>query len=148
MNVVAFRHKPLQGAWSETELATLADTINLGHRGREWETGVTENGDAQLYLLGPEQACALCVSRVGGRYILEDGTGRLLFEHRSLPLVAAHARTALRGTRWWLVARVVMVWCTIRHMIHDKVEPLMTEGLVIEAEELLVHFAPQLAAFV
>jgi hypothetical protein len=80
---------------------------------------------------------------VGGQYILEDGTGRLLFEHRSLPLVAAHARTALRGTRWWLVARIVMVWCTIRHMLHDEIEPLMTEG-----EELLVHFAPQLAAFV
>jgi hypothetical protein len=36
-----------------------------------------------------------------------------------------------------------MVWCTIRHMIHDRIEPLMTEG-----EDLLVHFAPQLAAFV
>ena len=145
MNIIAFQRKSLQGAWSETELATLADTINLGHRGREWETGITENGDAQLYLLGPqpEQACELCVSRVGGRYILEDGTGRLLFEHRSLPLVAAHARTALRGTRWWLVARIVMVWCTIRHMINDEIEPLMIEG-----EELLVHFAPQLAAFV
>ena len=143
MNVIAFERKRLQGAWSDTELSTLADTINIGRRGTEWETGVTENGDAQLYMLGPEQACELCVSRVGGRYILEDGAGRYLFEHRSLPLVAAHARTVLRGTRWWFVARIVMVWCTIRHMIHDKIEPLMTEG-----EELLVHFAPQLAAFV
>lgn len=35
-----------------------------------------------------------------------------------------------------------MVWCTIRHMIQDDVEPLMLEG-----EELLVHVAPQLAAY-
>lgn len=145
MNVIAFPRQPLQGTWSETELATLADTINIGRRGRDWDTGITENGDAQLYLLGPqpEQACELCVSRIGGRYILEDGAGHLLFEHRSLPVVAAYARTALRGTRWWLVARVVMVWCTIRHMIHDKFEPLLIEG-----EELLVHFAPQLAIYV
>jgi hypothetical protein len=145
MNVIAFQRQPLQGAWSETELSTLAETLKLGRRGHDWDTGMTEYGDAQLYLLGPqpEQACELCVSRIGDRYILEDGAGRLLFAHRSLPLVAAHARTALRGTRWWLVARIVMVWCTIRHMIHDKIEPLMTEG-----EELLVHFAPQLAAFV
>jgi hypothetical protein len=145
MTVIAFKPRHLQGAWSATELDTLAETLKLGRRNQGWDTGMTESGDAQFYVLGaqPEQACEVCVSRVGGRYILEDGAGRLLFEHRSLPLVAAHARIALRNTRWWLVARIVMVWCTIRHMIHDKVEPLMTEG-----EELLVHFAPQLAAFV
>jgi hypothetical protein len=85
----------------------------------------------------------LCVSRIGGLYVLEDDAGTLLFEHRSLPLVAMHARGALRKTRWPLVARIVMVWCTIRHMINDRVEPLLLEG-----EELLVHLAPQLAAYV
>jgi hypothetical protein len=44
--------------------------------------------------------------------------------------------------RGWLVARAVLLWCTIRHMFHDKVEPLLDEG-----EELLVELAPQLAAF-
>ena len=142
MNVIAFR-KPQVGAWSEAELRTLGETLDIGRRGQGWDTGMTENGDAQFYLLGPDQVCTLCVSRVNGLYVLEDGRGALLFEHRSLPLVAMHARGALRKTRWPLVARIVMVWCTIRHMIQDEVEPLMLEG-----EELLVHVAPQLAAYV
>ena len=74
---------------------------------------------------------------------LEDPDPVLLFEHGSLQLVAMHAQRALRRTRWPLVARVVMVWCAIRHMIHDRVEPILLEG-----EELLVHIAPQLAAYV
>ena len=142
MNVIAFERTRIAGAWSEAELIIIVGTLNDG---RLWDTGVTENGDAQLYLLGPdpEQACELCVSRLGTRYILEDGAGRLLFEHRSLPLVAVHARSALRITRWSLVARIVVVWCTIRDVIHDRVEPLIGES-----EELLVHLAPQFAAFV
>jgi hypothetical protein len=142
MNVIAFR-KPQIGAWSETELRTLGDTLDMGQRGQGWDTGLTDYGDAQFYLLGPDQACTLCVSRIGGLYVLEDGEGTLLFEHRSLPLVAMHARSALCKTRWPLVARIVMVWCTIRHMINDRVEPLLLEG-----EELIVHVAPQLAAYV
>jgi hypothetical protein len=144
MNVIAFETRQIQGGWSEVELSTIAGALNLSGTGREWDTGLTENGDAQFYLLGPrpDQACELCVSRIGHRYILEDGAGRLLFEHRSLPLVAMHARTALRMTRWWLVARIVVMWCTIRDVIHDRVEPLLSES-----EELLVHLAPQLAAF-
>src|SRR6266403_5500183 len=79
--------------------------------GRGWETGMTETGDAQFYLLGPlpDQACELCLSRVGGRYILEDGSGRLLFEHQSLALVALQAKAAVRSMRGWLVARAVLV---------------------------------------
>ncbi|HEY8336590.1 MAG TPA: hypothetical protein VIQ05_22595 [Tardiphaga sp.] len=142
MNVIAFERTRIAGTWSDAELNTILGTLNDG---REWDTGLTENGDAQLYLLGPgpDQACELCVSRIGGRYILEDGAGRLLFEHRSLPLVAMHARTALRITRWSLVARIVVVWCTIRDVIHDRIEPLLEES-----EELLVLLTPQLAAFV
>ncbi|OYU90034.1 MAG: hypothetical protein CFE29_13535 [Bradyrhizobiaceae bacterium PARB1] len=142
MNVIAFR-KRQTGNWSETELQTLRETLEIGRRGQGWDAGLTESGDAQFYLLGPDQACTLCVSRIGGLYVLEDDAGTLLFEHRSLPLVAIHARGALRKTRWPLVARIVMVWCTIRHMINDRVEPLLLEG-----EELLVHLAPQLAAYV
>ena len=39
------------------------------------------------------------------------------------------------------MVRAVMLWCAIRHTIHDKVEPLLVEG-----EELLVQLVPQLAA--
>ncbi|MDB5501777.1 MAG: hypothetical protein JWR89_1679 [Tardiphaga sp.] len=142
MTVIAFERTRIAGAWSAAELNTLVGALAGA---REWDTGITENGDAQLYLLGPrpDQACELCVSRIGGRYILEDGAGRLLFEHRSLPLVAMHARTALRITRWSLVARMVVVWCTIRDVVHDRIEPLLGES-----EELLAHLTPQLAAFV
>ena len=147
MSVVAFERKPSAGLWSETELNTMVAALNVAIAsggGRGCETGMKETGDAQFYLLGPltDQACELCVSRIGGRYILEDGSGRFLFEHQSLALVALHAKAAVESMRGWLVARAVLLWCTIRHLIHDKVEPLLTEG-----EELLVELAPQLAAF-
>ena len=141
MTVIPFERPSVAGAWSEAELNVVEGALGRLRDG-EWDTGLTETGDAQLYLLGPEQACELCVSRIGGRYILEDGAGRLLFEHRSLPLVAMHARSALRITCWSLVGRIVVVWCTIRDVIHDRIEPVLGES-----EELLVHLAPQLAAF-
>jgi hypothetical protein len=147
MSVLAFERKHGATVWSDTELHVILAALDaslLPASGRGWEIGLTEQGDAQFYLLGPlpEQACELCVSRIGGRYILDDGAGRLLFEHRSLPLVALHARAAVRSTSWQLVARVALLWCTVRSVIHDKVEPLL-----VESEEMLVHLAPQLAAF-
>jgi len=147
MSVVAFERKRDPELWSEAELQTLSAALSAAlasGSGRGWETGRTENGDAQFYLLGPlpDQNCELCVSRIGGRYILEDGSGQLLFEHRSLALVSLHAKAAVRSPRWSFVARTVLLWCTVRHMIHDKVEPLL-----VESEEMLVHLAPQLAAF-
>jgi hypothetical protein len=146
MSVVAFERKQDSGEWSEKELSTLVAALGAANgsgTGREWETGMTEQGDAQFYLLGPlpEQACEVCVSRVGGRYILEDGSGRLLFEHRNLELVALHAKAAVPSTSW-LMVRAITLWCAIRNTIHEKVEPLLVEG-----EELLVQFVPQLAAF-
>jgi hypothetical protein len=146
MSVVAFERKQDSGEWSEKELSTLVAALGAAiapGTGREWEAGMTEKGDAQFYLLGPlpEQACEACVSRIGGRYILEDGSGRLLFEHRSLELVALHAKAAVPSTTW-LMVRAITLWCAIRNTIHEKVEPLLVEG-----EELFVQFVPQLAAF-
>ena len=146
MSVVAFERKQDSGEWSEKELNTLVAALCAAMApgtGREWETGMTEKADVQFYLLGPlpEQACEVCVSRIGGRYILEDGSGRLLFEHRNLELVALHAKAAVPSTSW-LMVRAITLWCAIRSAIHEKVEPLLVEG-----EELLVQFVPQLAAF-
>ena len=147
MSVLTFQRKQDGELWSEAERHTLLAALNaaLGSEdGRGWETGVTEKGDRQFYLLGPlpDQACQLCVSRIGRRYILEDGAGRLLFEHQSLPLVALHAKAAVSSRRWSVVARIVLLWCTVRYTLHDEVEPLL-----IESEEILVHLAPKLAAF-
>jgi len=146
MSVVAFERRQDAAVWTETELDTIVAALKASiapATGRTWETGVTENGDVQFYLLGPrpEQACELCVSRIGGRYILEDGSGRLLFEHRNLDLVALHAKAAVSSTPW-LMVRAVMLWFAIRSMIQEKFEPILVEG-----EELLVQVAPQLAAF-
>ena len=146
MSVVAFERKQDIGEWSERELNTITAALNAAlspATGRTWETGMTEKGDAQFYLLGPlpDQACELCVSRIGGRYVLEDGSGRLLFEHRNLDLVVLHARAAIPSTSR-LMVRAIIVWCAIRSVIHEKIEPMLGES-----EELLVELAPQLAVF-
>ena len=146
MSVLTFERKQDGELWSEAELHTLLAALNaaLGSEdGRGWETGMTEKGDPQFYLGPlPDQACQLCVSRIGGRYILEDGAGRVLFEHQSLPLVTLHAKAAVSSRQWSLVARIALLWFTVRHTTHDKVEPLL-----IESEEIFVHLAPNLAAF-
>ncbi|XSC43574.1 hypothetical protein ACF1BQ_037585 [Bradyrhizobium sp. RDT10] len=146
MSVVAFERKPVTGVWSESELDIIVAAFSAALApvtGREWETGATEKGDPQFYLLGPrpDQACELCVSRIGGRYILEDGFGRLLFEHRNLDLVALHAKAAVPSTSW-LMVRVITLWCAIRSATDDKLESWLVEG-----EELVVQFVPQLVAF-
>ena len=146
MSVVAFERRQDAAVWTETELDTILVALHAAivpATGRTWETGVTENGDVQFYLLGPppEEACELCVSRIAGRYVLEDGSGRLLFEHRNLDLVALHARAAV-SSRPWIMVRAVMLWFAIRNTIQEKFEPILVEG-----EELLVQVAPQLAAF-
>lgn len=147
MSVVEFERRPSTPAWTETELNTIVTALHAAlapANGRSWETGVTENGDTQFYLLGPQpdQSCELCLSRIGRLYVLEDGTGRLLFEHRNLDLVALHARAAVSSTPW-LMVRAVVLWCAIRNTFHEKIEPVIVEG-----EELLVQVVPQLAAFV
>jgi len=146
MSVVAFERQPVTGVWSESELNTIVAALNAAlapATGRDWEAGMTENGDAQFYLLGPlpEQACELCLSRIGRRYVLEDGCGRLLFEHRNLDLVVLHARAAVPSTSW-LMVRVITMWCAVRSVFHEKLEPMLAE-----TEDLLIQLAPQLAAF-
>jgi hypothetical protein len=144
MNVVAFERKQDNREWSEKELNVLVAALGTmaPRTGCTWETGMTEHGDAQFYLLGPlpEQSCEICISRIGKRYILEDGSGRLLFEHRNLELVTLHAKAAVPSTSW-LMVRAITLWCAIRNTIHEKIEPLLVEG-----EELFVQFVPQLAA--
>ena len=146
MSVVAFERKQDVGVWSERELDTILAALSSAlapAAGRQWETHITEAGDAQFYLLGPlpDQACELCVSRIGGRYVLEDGSGRLLFEHRNLDIVALHARAAAPSASR-LMVRAIALWCAARNAVQETLEPVLTES-----EELLVQVAPQLAVF-
>ena len=147
MSVVAFERKQDTGVWSERELNTIVAALSAAlapATGREWETGTTENGDAQFYLLGPlpDQACELCVSRIGRRYILEDGSGRLLFEHRNLDLVALHAKAAVPSTSWLMVRAISVVVCRFAARLTKS-----SNRCSSRAKKLLVQFVPQLAAF-
>lgn len=146
MNILAFRPPQDSHSWHATEMRTLSGVCAAFVSKGEaigWETGQTEQGDPQLYLLGtaPDHDCVLCVSRLGRLYVLEDGEGRVLFEHDSVMLLAEHMRTALRRRKGAIVARVVLAWCVVREAIEEKIEPFLAEPV-----ELLTHVAPQLAA--
>lgn len=146
MNVIAFHPASRPGDWRPRELqqivGALAPTMEQG-RASGWEIGATEEGDPQFYLLGPgpEQACEICISRIGRTYVLEDGDGRLLLDTDNLALLAERAAVALRRNRAQIAARVMLAWCVAKQVFHDRVEPLLAEG-----EDMLAHVAPQLAA--
>jgi hypothetical protein len=147
MTVIAFQPKVLQldGPWRTAELNTIVERLAPeSSRGgaRRWDVGITDIGDPQFYLLGPpHDECILCISRLGRLYVLEDGHGRLLFEHNSLLALAEHARVVLQKKKTQIVARVALVWCAVRETIEEKFD-----AVVVEGEELLVHCVPQLAA--
>jgi hypothetical protein len=144
MNVVAF--KAPAGIWTAAELHILARDI--GRHGIVWETGTTERGDPQVYLLGPrpDRLCLLCISRLGRSYILEDETGQVISEHDDLARIARRAQALVAGqagSRLWAgYVRIGLLWCAIRQAIYEKLEPVLVEG-----EDLLVLVVPQFAAF-
>jgi hypothetical protein len=144
MTVMQFPQPPRgwQAAEMQAVTGSCAGSIARGEAS-SWETGSTERGDPQLYLLGPapDHECIMCVSRLGRLYVLEDGGGRVLFEHASLPLLAEEIRSVLRRKKAEIVARVTVIWCGIREAFEEKVEPMLAEPV-----EILTHVAPQLAA--
>ena len=149
MSIVEFpaRTRSPSGHWRADELEQLVDLFgahaNKGVTG--WDTGVTEQGDPQFYVLGPapDHDCVLCVSRLAQGYVLEDGAGRVLGEAPSLDRFAEQAANAAVRRGRSFIARVTLLIATIRLTIEEKVEPIFEES-----QELLVRFAPQLAAFV
>jgi hypothetical protein len=107
---------------------------------------MTDNGDPQFFLLGPEPACdcVLSISRVSGRYVIEDGNGGLIGEMTSLDeAMRAASRLRLRG-HTTMVARVVAAWYAFCEFVEEKTEPVMAE--VVEVAEVLTHIMPQAAA--
>ena len=147
MSVIEFipsRNMPPE--WQTPELQKLlagcAASLKKGDASG-WAVGQTEAGDPQLYLLGPapDYDCVVCVSRVGRLYLLEDGNGKILFEHRNLGLLSQQIRAAVSRRRLALMAKAALLWATIRHTLEEKVEPLLAEPM-----ELATHLGPQLAA--
>ena len=147
MSVVRFTApKNLPAGWQFAEIQQLlsacANPLTAGEAS-SWEVGMTDSGDPQLYLLGPapDYDCILCVSRLGGLYVLEDGNGQILFEHRNLLLLSKQVRTALSHKRMVILAKAALLWSSLRQTIEQKIEPLLAEQM-----EVVTHFAPHLAA--
>lgn len=150
MTVIAFAPKRSQqdGSWHPSELDVMqgtfaAELLTGGASG--WQAAATEAGDPQFYLLGPapDEDCVLSISRLGRLYVLEDGAGHVLFEDVNLAKLTSRAKAYLREMRAGIIASVVVLWGAIRHTFEEKIEPV-----IAESEDLLVHFAPQLAAIV
>lgn len=148
MTVTQFRRRETVQGWQSAEMNALVaasgDSLEKGIA-IGWEMGVTDSGDPQLYLLGPapDHECLLCVSRLGRLYVLEDGQGRVVFEHDAMNMLAEQVRGSLRRKRSAIVARAVVAWLAIKETFEERVESMMAEPA-----EILAHIAPQLAAMV
>jgi hypothetical protein len=148
MNVVKFPRVAMQASegWQSAELqqflAVSSGAIAAGEASG-WDVGVTERGDPQVFLVGPppDYDCILSISRLGRLYVIEDGAGRVLFEHDNPMLLTEQATAALRRRKSAIIARVAVAWCALRDAFEEKTEAIMGEPL-----ELLTHIAPQLAA--
>jgi hypothetical protein len=149
MSVITFRarFRPDGGVWRSAELnvliAGLAPTRIDGREAGGWAAGETEAGDPQFYLLGPppQEECVVCISRLGRMYVLEDGAGRVLFEHNSLLLLAERAKSVLQQRKAQILGRLALMWFAVRETFEERFDAVMGEG-----DELLVHLVPQLAA--
>jgi hypothetical protein len=138
--------KKLPAGWQFAEVQKLisgsAGSLANGEASA-WEIGKTEAGDPQLYLLGPapDYDCILCVSRLGGLYVLEDGNGKILFEHRNLMLLSQQLRAAVCRKKMTIIAKAAIIWAAIRQTVEEKIEPMLAEPI-----ELATHLGPQIAA--
>ena len=142
MSVIEFPGREADSTgWRVDELQQLVALVPP--IGCSWQASKTERGEPQFYVLGPEQDCMLCVSRLAQGYVLEDGAGRLIGEAPSLDRFAVEAaRAAIRSGRSF-VGRMLVGWCAFRLTVQERLEPVLEQS-----EEMLVRFAPQLVAYV
>jgi hypothetical protein len=151
MTVLEFvpRGREANGVWRQQEmqqLTILGSAHSMSAEVGGWACGATDAGDPQFYVLGPEpeENCLLCISRVDGMYLLEDGTGTLLAQNHQLKPVLHKAAGALTRRRMaGFALRGLFALCAVRTLIEQKLEPFLAE-----TSEHLVRVAPQLAALV
>jgi hypothetical protein len=149
MNVVKFPRvgsEQVADGWRPAEMKQfIAVSVSAVASGEAsgWEVGSTEQGDPQVFLIGPppDYDCILSISRVGHLYVIEDGAGRVLFENDNPMLLTEQAVAALRRRKGAIVARVALAWTALRGAFEEKTEAMMAEPM-----ELLTHLAPQLVA--
>lgn len=148
MTIVQFQPRKAAQGWQTGEmnalLAACGESLDKG-TACDWEIGETELGEPQLYLLGPapDHECLLCISRLGRQYILEDGQGRIVFEHDAMTVLAEQVRGTLRNKKAAIVARAMVAWLAIKETFEERVEPVLAEPA-----EAFSHVAPQLVALI
>ena len=146
MTVIAFQPGvQLDGPWRTGELNAMVETLMpeaTRPGGLGWDVELTEIGDPQFYLLAPPQdECLLCISRIGRRYVLEDGAGQVLFEHYRLSCWSnGPERLCRSGKRRSLPAPLSSGARCGRRLKNGSTL------VVLDGEELLAHCVPQLAA--
>jgi hypothetical protein len=107
---------------------------NAGRHKLTWATAMTECDDPQFFLIGPEPeaACLTAISRVGGRYVLEDGAARVVCESRDLAELVKRAQLAFAGRRKLsLVMRILLPFGAARAFFDEKVEPLIPDSVEV-----------------
>jgi hypothetical protein len=152
MTVIAFtpRDEFSAGGWTSEEFRRLeAIYAARAQRGdaSEFAVAATEIGDPQFFLLGtaPGYECVLSISRVSGRYVVEDGNGGVIGEMAAIEEVErVAARLRFRRVRTGLAARIVFAWYAFREFVEEKVEPIV--GEMAEVTEVVTHVLPQVAA--
>jgi hypothetical protein len=87
----------------------------------------------------------LSISRVCGRYVIEDGKGGSIAELATLDEALQMASRVRLRRQTGIVARVLAAWYGFREFVEEKTEPVVTE--VVEVAEVLTHVMPQVAAF-
>jgi hypothetical protein len=127
-------HPQAQHGWSAHELEELMRlyAAYACRRKLTWATAVTELDDPQFFLVGPEPEaeCLTAISRVGGRYVLEDGAAHVLCESRDRPEVVKRAQSALAcRSKPSLLLRIVLPFGAARAFFDEKVEPLIPDSV-------------------
>jgi hypothetical protein len=125
-----------QHGWTANELEDLMRLYGsqAGRRKVTWATAVTELDDPQFFLTGPEPdaECWVAISRVGGRYVLEDGEAHVLGESRDLPELVGRAQLALASrSKPALLVRIMVPFATVRAFFDEKVEPLIPDSVEV-----------------
>jgi hypothetical protein len=149
VNVIPFVSREVPASeWYAWELRRVAGACeSLISRGEisGCEHGLTETGDPQIYVLGPgpDTECFLCISRIGRRYVLEDGQGRVVAEHDAIGALAGQMRKLLLRRKLGPVGALVAVWLAIRGIFEGEVRPLTSMPI-----DAMSNVAPHLAALV
>ena len=145
MNVLPFRPRPRGRHWTGEELAALIAACEA-RAAADWDTGATETGDPQFYILENRSAleCRLTISRIADIYVLEDGHGAILAESRSVDAVATLAASVDRPSATSrIAARLLLTLAAIRAGIEDHLTPVLMED-----SDLCWRLAPHLAGLV